>query len=221
MWKILLLCVAAVSGFPAQISFGPRPFELSILDSTGTLRFPDTTSADVTFPQFDPSLGRLTGVGFEVGNSAHWYAVAGNRGPAWVVGAVAGPGFAAPTVLFLDGGRCRGLCGPGGRGVEVAGQDLELYTGTGVLAAVLSLSTGRAGRRRGEFTVDAAWAGDVSLIYTYEPEIAAPEPGTLALALLGLACVLGCQALLRDSARRGCGGGVRRGRRSYRRERGP
>jgi hypothetical protein len=99
--------------------------------------------------------------------------------------------------------------------------DLAVYTGTGTIAAVFSLSAGRGGRSREGFTVDAAWQGNVSLVYSYEPEVAAPEPGTLALALLGLACVLGCQALLRDTARRGSGGGARRARRSYRPERGP
>lgn len=221
MWKILLLCVAAVSGFPAQISFGPQPFELSILDSAGTLRFPDTVSAAVTFPQFDPSLGRLTMVAYGFRNSAQWFAVAGTRAPAWAIGTVSRPGFAAPTLLFLDGRRCYGLCGPGGDEFVVDVPDPAVYTGTQTIAAVLTLSAGRAGWRRGGFTLDAAWRGEVSLVYTYEPEVTAPEPGTLALALLGLACVLGCRALLRDTVRPGSGGGARRGRRSYRRERGP
>lgn len=221
MWKILLLCVAAVPLFAARISFGPRPFELSIVDSTGTLLSPDTTSADVMFPQFDPALGRLTGVAYSLRSSARWLELTGRGPAARVSGTVLAPGLTAPTVVFLDGGRCRGLCVPGEDDILLDMPDVAIYSGTAMIAAVLSLSAGRAGPRRENLTVDAAWPGEVSLTYSYEPEIPAPEPGTLALALLGLACVLRCQALLRDTARRGSGGGARRGRRSYRRGRGP
>ena len=221
MGKILLLCLAAVSGFPAQISFGPQPFELSILDSTGTPRFAGMTSAGVTFPQFDPALGRLTQVTYEIRNAAQWSEVEGARMPGWAIGAMLLPGSGAPALLFFDGRRCRGLCGAGDSGTVGDAPDTAIYAGTRTIAAVVTLAAGSGGWRREEVTLDAMWKGEVALVYSYEPQVAAPEPGTLVLALLGLACVLGCRALLKDSVRRESGGGARRGRRSYRRERGP
>jgi len=179
------------------------------------------TSAEVTFPQFDPALGRLTRVSYEIRNAAQWSEVVGARMPGWAIGAMLAPGSGAPAILFFDGARCRGLCGSGDRGAVMDAPDAAIYKGTRTIAAVLTLAAGRAGWRWDGATLDATWKGEVSLLYSYEPEVAAPEPGTLALALLGLACVLGCRALVIDSARRGSGGGARRVRRSYRRERGP
>jgi hypothetical protein len=205
MWKSLLLCVAAVPGFAAQILFGPQPFALSIVDSTGTLLSPDTTSADLQFPQFDPALGTLTGVTYQLRSSERSYTLSSNRapprraGPVRLTGAFAAPGIVTPF-------------GVAAATFEVEPDTFALYTGTGTLYTLLTLSAGRPGRRWDGLTFDAQWQGDLTLLYRYEPEVPAPEPASATMALLGLAAAAGCVAF-RDSARRGSGNDARRGRR--------
>jgi hypothetical protein len=76
MTKILLTyALAALSSLAAQITFGPTPFNLQITGSTGTLLAPSTVSTLLEFPQFDPSLGTLTGVQFTLSNSTQNHSV--------------------------------------------------------------------------------------------------------------------------------------------------
>ena len=205
--------LAAVCSFSATMTFGPESFNLNIPNSTGGLLSPETTSAFLIFPQFDPTLGTLTAVDYSLFNSfqSHRVSLTGRRPSTGTVAAsttsgVSGsalvPGVALPTVIFLDGqiavscasfgttcftSQADSGAVSGSLGIDSA--EFGLYTGLGTVSPEIVFTAGRTPPvgvpLSGNHTafVNATWAGDVTLTYTYD---AVPEPGTLAQGVVGL-----------------------------------